>query len=230
MSSRSKKNRDMLKKRVHSLEVELASLQPSQHAYKSNKRMLESQLQLAKAELAPPKKSKTRKRRSSSATTNADTSGKSSTTTSPAPKKSKRSPLPGGASFPSFQLPSPKSPTFYEDSLKTVNNLRNMCSKAMGYLQRADQLFGGLHGVGNHLQEAGVLPKIMSGKFKDLSTGEWGTLLMALMQSPLSGMLLGGGGGAEGGEAAAQQALPEGAQTATTPQEPQANAEPASHS
>ena len=51
----------------------------------------------------------------------------------------------------------------------------------------------------------------MQGKFKDLNTGEWGALLMALMNSPLSGMLLGGSGA--GGDQAAegeQKTLPEG--------------------
>jgi hypothetical protein len=196
MPSKSKKKRDVLKKRVRTLEVELLTLQPNQPSFTSNKKLLEGQLQLAKAELKTARSSKSKATRASG---QPKAKSKSSTkTTSPAatttPKK-KRIPLPGGASFPSFQLPSPKSPTFYEDSLKTVGSLRNLAKSAMGYIQRADQLFDGLHGVGTQLHQAGVLPKLMQGKFKDLNTGEWGALLMALMNSPLSGMLLGGSGG-----------------------------------
>jgi len=107
--------------------------------------------------------------------------------------RSKKPPLPGGASFPSFQLPSPKSPTFYDDSIKAIANLRNLCKTCIGYVSRADQLFDGLHGVGSQLHQAGVLPKIAGGKFKDLTSNEWTAVLMALLNSPLSGFLLGGG-------------------------------------
>lgn len=199
MPSKSKKQRDVLKKRVRTLEAELVALQPNQPSFTSNKRLLEGQLQLAKAELKTARSSKSKVARASGKPKSKSTKSKATTDptpapTTPAPRK-RRIPLPGGASFPSFQLPSPKSPTFYEDSLKTVGSLRNLAKSAMGYIQRADQLFDGLHGVGTQLHEAGVLPKIMSGKFKELNTGEWGALLMALMNSPLSGMLLGGGGG-----------------------------------
>ncbi|MCX7569664.1 hypothetical protein OS242_06780 [Tumebacillus sp. DT12] len=111
----------------------------------------------------------------------------------PAKPRSKKPPLPGGASFPSFQLPSPKSPTFYDDSVRAIANLRNLCKQCIGYVSRADQLFDGLHGVGSQLHQAGVLPKIAGGKFKDLTSNEWTAVLMALLNSPLSGFLLGGG-------------------------------------
>ncbi|MGZ4133671.1 MAG: hypothetical protein ACXVC1_00700 [Tumebacillaceae bacterium] len=213
MPSRSQKQRDVLKKRVRTLEAELLSLEPNQPSFKSNRKMLESQLQLAKAELKTARSSSSAKSKQVRASGKSKGKCKTPATTPPpatTPKK-KRIPLPGGASFPSFQLPSPKSPTFYEDSLKAVGSLRTLAKNAMGYIQRADQLFDGLHGVGTHLHEAGVLPKIMSGKFKELNTGEWGALLMALMNSPLSGMLLGGGGGDQAAEGE-QKALPEGEQ------------------
>ena len=146
MPSRSKKQRDVLKKRVRTLEAELLTLEPSQPSFRSNKKMLEGQLQLAKAELKTTASTNSTKSKSKSvrASGTAKAKGKNKTpaaTTPPAttPKK-KRIPLPGGASFPSFQLPSPKSPTFYEDSLKAVGSLRNLAKSAMGYIQRADQL------------------------------------------------------------------------------------------
>lgn len=199
MPSKKKQQRSMLKKRLQTLEAELLTLDSRQPRYESTKRMLEQQYQLAKAQLQTPTQSKKRIRASGQNKSLPPVKNNNSKNTkSPVPKKSgKKSPLPGGASFPSFQLPSPKSPTFYEDSLKTVGSLRNLCRQCMGYIQRADQLFDSLHGVGSHLHESGVLPKIMSGKFKELNTGEWGALLMALMNSPLSGMLLGGGGNNE---------------------------------
>ena len=113
--------------------------------------------------------------------------------TSAAPAKKTRIPLPGGASFPSFQLPNPKSPTFYDDSVRTMTNLRKICKQCVGYMQKADQWIDHLHGFGSHLHKAGVLPKLSQGNFKDLSMDEWGSLLMALMNSPFSGLLLGGG-------------------------------------
>lgn len=200
MAARQKKSRKSLEKRVRKLQACLATLEPTQASYKATKRVLEQEIKLAKAELktaAKPKSLPASKKGSKSIPL-----GKS---------KSKRSPLPGGASFPSFQLPSPKSPTFAEDSIKHLSKLRSLCKQYAGYMTRADQLFDSLHGVGSHLHKEGVLPKVMSGKFKDMTTGEWTTLLMALMNSPLAGMLLGGagGGGNDGGASAPEEGKPE---------------------
>jgi hypothetical protein len=165
--------RRALKKRAQQLEAELLGLKAGHPTYTAEKKALEQEIKLIKAELRTPSTRSSSKRRST------------------AKRASKKPPLPGGASFPSFQLPSPKSPTFYDDSVRAISNLRKLCKQCMGYVSRADQLFDGLHTVGSHLHQAGVLPKIASGKFKDLTTGEWTAVLMALLNSPLSGFLLG---------------------------------------
>lgn len=179
-----KKSKETLKKKKRRLQAQLLSLESGHPSYTSTKKALETELQLVKAQLKSPKR------------TAGSGKGKSRTA-STAKGKGKKPPLPGGASFPSFQLPKPKSPTFYEDSIKSIGSLRDMTKKGLTYMQRADQLFESLHGVGSQLQQSGVLPKLMQGKVKDLSTGEWSALLMALLNSPLSGFLLGGGGGGE---------------------------------
>jgi hypothetical protein len=177
MADKSKKKQSALKKRIRKLESELTALEPGHPSYTHKKRLLEKEIQLVKAEI----KTKSRKK-----------SGKSLPVQSAA-AGGKRSPLPGGASFPSFQLPSPKSPTFLEDSLKSIGQLRSFCKQCMTYVQRADQMFDALHGVGSHLHQAGVLPKLMKGNIRELTTGDWAALLMAILNSPLSGVLLGGG-------------------------------------
>ncbi|MBL0385323.1 hypothetical protein JJB07_01575 [Tumebacillus sp. ITR2] len=191
MAGSKKKGRKTLEKRVRTLQACLATLESSQPTYETTKRILEAEIELAKAELktAPKAKAKSSPTKKSA--------GKSLPAAKP---KSKRSPLPGGASFPSFQLPNPKSPTFAEDSMKHLGTLRNHLKKYHGYMSRADQMFDALHGVGTHLHKEGVLPKVIGGKFKDMTAGEWSTLLMALMNSPLAGFLLGGGGNSGGSE------------------------------
>ncbi|TCP57623.1 hypothetical protein EV586_10267 [Tumebacillus sp. BK434] len=190
MAVKSKKH-SALKKHVRKLEAELTALQAGHPSYTHKKQLLEKEIRLIKAEL------KTRHNKKSGR------SAKASNAASPGGRKI---PLPGGASFPSFQLPSPKSPTFVEDSIKSIGQLRNFCKQCMGYMQRADQIFDGLHGVGSQLNSAGVLPKLMQGNVKELTTGEWAALLMALLNSPLSGALLGGGGSGGGGGEGEQQA------------------------
>lgn len=161
---------------------------------KTGPHLLQKEFQLAAAEVkAKPPAKKTATKPASKKRTNA------------APAKKKRPPLPGGASFPSFQLPNPKSPTFYDDSIRTMSSLRRLCKQCMGYMQKADQWIDHLHGFGSHLHQAGVLPKISQGNFKDMTTSEWGTLLMALMNSPFSSMLLGAGGQAKPAEEPKQE-------------------------
>ncbi|PWK16380.1 hypothetical protein [Tumebacillus permanentifrigoris] len=181
MAGNKKKGRKQLEKRVRTLQACLTTLDLKQPTYETTKRILESEIKLAKAELKTAPKHKPTAKKS--------TSGKLN--------NSKRVPLPGGASFPSFQLPSPKSPTFAEDSIKHLSTLRQLCKKYTGYMSRADQLFDSLHGVGSHLHKEGVLPKVIGGKFKDMTTSEWTTLLMALMNSPLAGMFLSTAGGGD---------------------------------
>lgn len=184
------KQHSALKKRVRKLEAELTALQAGHPSYTHKKQLIEREIQLVKAELKPRRSKK---------------GGRSVKASPAAAPVGKKPPLPGGASFPSFQLPSPKSPTFVEDSIKSIGQLRTLCKQCMTYMQRADQIFDGLHGVGSHLHSAGVLPKLMQGNVKELTTGEWAAILMALLNSPLSGALLGGGGGGEGeGEQKAQ--------------------------
>ncbi|ASS73761.1 hypothetical protein CIG75_01415 [Tumebacillus algifaecis] len=179
MADKSKKNSALIK-RKRKLEAELTALQAGHPSYTHKKRLLEKEIHLIKAEIRP--RSNKRSGRSLSARTAATSAGK-------------KSPLPGGASFPSFQLPSPKSPTFYEDSIKSMGQLRNFCKQCVTYMQRADTMFDALHGMGSNLHSAGVLPKLMKGNVKGLTTGEWASILMAFLNSPLSGALLGGGGG-----------------------------------
>jgi hypothetical protein len=184
MAGSKRKGRKQLEKRVRTLQACLTTLDLHQPTYEATKRILEQEIQLAKAELKTAPKPKPSGKKSNA--------GKSLPAAKP---RAKRVPLPGGASFPSFQLPNPKSPTFAEDSIRHLATLRHLCKKYTGYMSRADQLFDSLHGVGSHLHKEGVLPKVIGGKFKDMTTGEWTTLLMALMNSPLAGMLLGGSGG-----------------------------------
>ncbi|HEU4964154.1 MAG TPA: hypothetical protein VFV52_09935 [Bacilli bacterium] len=172
-----RKKHDKLKKKQRRIQAELSNLQPGHPTYTPSKRALENELQLIKAQLKSG-------RRTSTGTRSA--AGK------------KRPPLPGGASFPSVQLPKPKKKAGYEDSIKSLGNLRNMTKKGLSYMQQADQLFDSLHGVGSHLHQSGVLPKILKGKMSDLSTSDWTAILMALLNSPLSGFLLGGGGNKDG--------------------------------
>lgn len=189
-----KKKREELLKQKHRLEARLLRLEAGLPAIGGSQEEIEHELLLVKNELKDLKrpadsKSGTGKSRAKSAS---KSTGKSnSKTKSVTAAASKKSPLPGGASFPSFQLPRPKNPNFANDSLQTIENLRVFCKKCMGYMQRADQWIDGLHGMSNHLRESGVLPKIMGGKIKDLTGSDWMSVLAALMNSPLSSAILG---------------------------------------
>ncbi|MFD2170324.1 hypothetical protein [Tumebacillus lipolyticus] len=175
-----------LRKRVRKLEAKLTDLQPGHPSYTHKKRLLQQEIQLAKAQI--------NQRRSKRGGRSAASSSAATTAAQ------KKPPLPGGASFPSFQLPSPKSPTFYEDSIKSLGQLRSLCKQCVTYMQRADQMMDSLHGVGSNLHSAGVLPKLMKGNVKELTTGDWASLLMAFLNSPISGAIFGGGGGGASGE------------------------------
>jgi len=173
------------KRRLRRLQAALTALESGHPSYTETKKRIEQEIELVKADVKPRPQTRTKQEKPRSRATR-------HTEATPAPPaKKKRLPLPGAASFPSLKLPDPKSPTFYEDSLQTMTHLRAFCKQCVGYMQKADTLFGSLSGVGTSLHKAGVLPKLTQGKFKELTTGDWTQILMALMNSPLSGFLLG---------------------------------------
>jgi hypothetical protein len=175
MGASKEKERKQLKRRLRSLETQLTTLVAGHPTYTYERARVEREIQMVKTELRSKRPGRPSSKKKSSVV----------------PTQGKKPPLPGGASFPSFQLPSPKSPTFLEDSIKSIGSLRNVCKQCMGYIQRADKWFDALHHVGSHLHETGVLPKITKGNFKELTTGDWTSILMLLLNSPLSSLLLG---------------------------------------
>jgi hypothetical protein len=108
-----------------------------------------------------------------------------------------------------LQLPNPKSPTFIQDSMRTITNLRNLCKNCLKYIQQADSVLDTLFSSANSLHETGLLQKIMQNKGKNLSTGDWTTILLTLMNTPLGSSLLKKPGG-EGGQGNHPQQLPPG--------------------
>lgn len=97
---------------------------------------------------------------------------------SPANKQSKSSALPS----PSGLL-----------SLDSINNLRTSAKQWLKYLQQADVFLDTLYSAGNSLNDTGVLQKIIQQKGKNLSTGDFTAILMALMNTPLADRFFKGG-------------------------------------
>jgi hypothetical protein len=100
-----------------------------------------------------------------------------------AKKSSKSAPL-------TLQLPNPNSPTFVQDSMRTITNLRNLCKNCLKYIQKADSVLDTLFSSANSLHETGLLQKLMQSKGKNLSTGDWTTILLTLMNTPLGSSIL----------------------------------------
>ncbi|GIM45788.1 hypothetical protein DNHGIG_13370 [Collibacillus ludicampi] len=89
-----------------------------------------------------------------------------------------------------LQLPNPNSPTFVQDSMRSISNLRNLCKNCLKYIQKADSILDTLFSSANSLHETGLLQKLMQSKGKNLSTGDWTTILLTLMNTPLGSSLL----------------------------------------
>ena len=77
------------------------------------------------------------------------------------------------------------SPKNMEESLTTISTLRNFCKQCIRYVQQADGLLDTLYVTTNSLQESGLLKKISESKGKNLNSGDFTTMLLALMNSPL---------------------------------------------
>lgn len=109
-------------------------------------------------------------------------------------------------------------------SLESVNSLRLNAKQWLKYLQQADVFLDTLYSAGNNLQENGVLQKLIQQKGKNLSTGDFTAILMALMNTPLADRFFKGGeqspaapqnpAPSQQGQAAPVEAAPPGQPTA----------------
>lgn len=104
-------------------------------------------------------------------------------------KPTARKSAPANKQSKSPALPSPSSLL----SLDSINNLRSSAKQWLKYLQQADVFLDTLYSAGNSLNETGVLQKIIQQKGKNLSTGDFTSILMALMNTPLADRFFKGG-------------------------------------
>ncbi len=77
------------------------------------------------------------------------------------------------------------TPKNFEESLGTIVSLRTFCKNCLRYVQQADNLLDTLFVMGNSLQDSGVLKKLSESKGKNLNTGDFTNILMALMNTPV---------------------------------------------
>lgn len=77
------------------------------------------------------------------------------------------------------------TPKNFEESLGTIVSLRTFCKNCLRYVQQADNLLDTLFVMGNSLQDSGVLKKLSEFKGKNLNTGDFTNILMALMNTPV---------------------------------------------
>lgn len=96
---------------------------------------------------------------------------------------------PTGKPGKTSSLPSPSNLI----SLDSLNNLRKNAKQWLNYLQQADVFLDTIYSAGNQLNETGVLQKIIKQKGKNLSTGDFTAILMALMNTPLADRFFKGG-------------------------------------
>jgi hypothetical protein len=97
-------------------------------------------------------------------------------------------PTAGASAFKNLgQILTPKN---FDDSMSTINNLRNFCRQAGKYVQQADTLLETLFATGTSLKESGVLKKLAETKGKNLSTGDLTNILLSLMNTPIGANLL----------------------------------------
>lgn len=87
------------------------------------------------------------------------------------------------------QLLSPKN---LQESLKTVGNLRGTVKNWMRYLQQAEQMLDTFYVTSNSLKESGVLDKLVKYKGRNLTTEDFTSILVALMNSPIGGQIFKG--------------------------------------
>lgn len=88
------------------------------------------------------------------------------------------------------------SPTFIQDSIESLGNLRNLCKLCLKYIQQADTMIDTLFSTANSLHESGVLQKLIQHRGRNLSTTDLATILSVLMNSPIGSRLferMGGG-------------------------------------
>lgn len=81
------------------------------------------------------------------------------------------------------------SPKNLQQSIKTVGNLRNSVKSWIQYLNQADQMLDTLFVTSSSLKESGVLDKLVKQKGKNLTTDDFTSILIALMNSPIGGQL-----------------------------------------
>lgn len=89
-----------------------------------------------------------------------------------------------------IQLPNPQSPTFVQDTMRTLSHLRNLCKNCLKYVQQADSVLETLFSSANSLHETGLLQKLMQQRGKNLTANDWTTILLTLMNTPLGSSLL----------------------------------------
>lgn len=82
------------------------------------------------------------------------------------------------------------SPQNIQESLKSVGNLRSMVKNWLGYLQQADTLLDTVYATSNSLRDSGVLEKIVKQKGKNMTTDDFTSILIALMNSPVGSQVL----------------------------------------
>ncbi len=107
----------------------------------------------------------------------------------------KSSPKKAAVSTPSSSTPTNKetrnkfgkllTPKNLEESLGTIVSLRTFCKNCLRYVQQADNLLDTLFVMGNSLQDSGVLKKLSEFKGKNLNTGDFTNILMALINTPV---------------------------------------------
>jgi hypothetical protein len=82
------------------------------------------------------------------------------------------------------------SPQNIQESLKSVGNLRSMVKNWLGYLQQADTLLDTVYATSNSLKDSGVLEKIVKQRGKNMTTDDFTSILIALMNSPVGSQVL----------------------------------------
>jgi len=103
------------------------------------------------------------------------------------------------------QLSKLLSPKNLQQSVKTVTNLRTTVKSWLQYLNQADQVLDTLFVTTNSLKETGILDKLVKQKGKNLTTDDFTSILIALMNSPMGGQLFKSVGGSDDEETTTEE-------------------------
>lgn len=109
------------------------------------------------------------------------------------------------------------APKNFEQSMQSINGLREFCKQCAKYVSQADTLLDTLFVTGTSLKESGLLQKLTESKGKNLSTADLTTILMALMNSPMGAGIFKRLSGGDGETTQTETTQPAAQQAATAP-------------